>query len=346
MPHRRVPPGLGRGVATRRRPVPGLAAPPSFGWAMEPARRLRPLPDGVGGARARSGLGHRRRHPRQLPPQPQDPGGRVPQALCAVRQPVADPALGDRRAGHAALRRGGAARRGGGRAVADRRAPPAVRRRPDPQPRRAGPPRRRRLPGPRRPRAGFARARWRPGARGRCLHATLVRAVPVAALPGRPAPGRRAIAGDLGRRTGGAGADAQRLEAGPSSGNRSTAMNRRSLAAALVALPFLAAAAMAQAQARPARPIKMVVPFTPGDGPDVLARLIGDKIGERLGQPVIVDNKPGASAQIGPALVAKAAPDGYTLGVGLVTNLALAPHTHKTLPYDPLKDFAPVALGA
>jgi tripartite-type tricarboxylate transporter receptor subunit TctC len=123
-------------------------------------------------------------------------------------------------------------------------------------------------------------------------------------------------------------------------------MKRRSLAAAMVALPFLFTAPWAFAQAWPSRPIKMIVPYTPGDGPDVLARLIGEKIGERLGQPVVVENRPGASAQIGPALVAKAPPDGYTLGTGLVTNLALAPYTHKTLPYDPLKDFAPVALGA
>jgi tripartite-type tricarboxylate transporter receptor subunit TctC len=123
-------------------------------------------------------------------------------------------------------------------------------------------------------------------------------------------------------------------------------MNRRLIAAALVASSFLLAATSALAQAWPSRPIKMIVPYTPGDGPDVLARLIGEKISERLGQPVIVDNKPGGSAQIGPAMVAKAPPDGYTLGVGLVTNLALAPYTNKTLPYDPLKDFAPVALGA
>lgn len=123
-------------------------------------------------------------------------------------------------------------------------------------------------------------------------------------------------------------------------------MKRRLIAAAAVALPLLFAGSAALAQNWPSRPIKIIVPYTPGDGPDVIARLIGDKISERLGQPVVVDNKPGASGQIGPTLVAKAPPDGYTLGVGLVTNLALAPHTYKNLPYDPLKDFAPVALGA
>lgn len=123
-------------------------------------------------------------------------------------------------------------------------------------------------------------------------------------------------------------------------------MKRRWIAAAAVALPFLFTATSALAQAWPSRPLKMIVPYTPGDGPDVLARLVGEKISERLGQPVLVENRPGGNAQIGPTLVAKAPPDGYTLGVGLVTNLALAPHTHKNLPYDPLKDFAPVALGA
>lgn len=123
-------------------------------------------------------------------------------------------------------------------------------------------------------------------------------------------------------------------------------MKRRWIAAAALALPALLACGSVLAQAWPARPIRIIVPYTPGDGPDVIARLIGNKISERLGQPVVVDNKPGASGQIGLDLTAKAPPDGYTLGVGLVTNLALAPATYKSLPYDPLKDFTPVALGA
>ena len=123
-------------------------------------------------------------------------------------------------------------------------------------------------------------------------------------------------------------------------------MNRRLIAAGALLLPLLWTAPTAMAQAYPSRPIKIIVPYTPGDGPDVIARLIGDKVAERLGQPVVIDNKPGASAQIGPTLTAKAPPDGYTLGVVLVTNLALAAHTYKNLPYDPLKDFTPVALGA
>jgi tripartite-type tricarboxylate transporter receptor subunit TctC len=100
------------------------------------------------------------------------------------------------------------------------------------------------------------------------------------------------------------------------------------------------------AQGYPNRPIKIIVPYTPGDGPDVIARLIGNKISERLGQPVVIDNKAGASGQIGLELTAKSPPDGYTLGVALVTNLALAPSAYKSIPYDTLKDFTPVALGA
>ena len=111
-------------------------------------------------------------------------------------------------------------------------------------------------------------------------------------------------------------------------------MKRRSLAVLGIALPLLgAASAVLAADPFPSRPIKIIVPYTPGDGPDVIARLVGQKISEKLGQPVIVDNKPGASGQIGIEQTAKSPPDGYTMGVGLVTNLALAPATYKTLPY-------------
>src|SRR5690606_19389917 len=94
------------------------------------------------------------------------------------------------------------------------------------------------------------------------------------------------------------------------------------------------------------RPITIIVPYTPGDGPDVTARLTGEKISKSLGQPVVVENKAGASGQLGLSLTAREKPDGYTLGLGLVTNLALAPHAYTSVPYDPLKDFTPVALVA
>ncbi len=124
-------------------------------------------------------------------------------------------------------------------------------------------------------------------------------------------------------------------------------MKRRLIAGAATLLPLLFASFGAvAADPYPTKPIKIIVPYTAGDGPDVIARLIGNKISERLGQPVVIENKPGGSGQIGMDLTAKAPPDGYTMGVGLVTNLALAPHAYKSIPYDPLKDLTPVALGA
>jgi tripartite-type tricarboxylate transporter receptor subunit TctC len=123
-------------------------------------------------------------------------------------------------------------------------------------------------------------------------------------------------------------------------------MKRNWIAALGTVLVLSAPLTSVLAQGYPSRPIRMIVPYTPGDGPDVIARLIGTKISERLGQPVVIDNRAGASGQIGLELTAKSPPDGYTLGVGLVTNLALAPYSYKSIPYDPLKDFTPVALGA
>ena len=109
---------------------------------------------------------------------------------------------------------------------------------------------------------------------------------------------------------------------------------------------LLTFAASAVAQSYPARPIRVIVPFPPGNTADILGRLIGQKLGERLGQQVIVDNRPGASGQLGLEVAARAAPDGYTIAIGQGGNLVVAPHTYKKIPYDPLKDFAPVALLA
>ncbi|MDH2236532.1 tripartite tricarboxylate transporter substrate binding protein [Pigmentiphaga sp. GD03639] len=90
----------------------------------------------------------------------------------------------------------------------------------------------------------------------------------------------------------------------------------------------------------PSRPIKIVVPYTPGTSPDTLSRLLSEKLAARLGQSVVVENKPGAAAAIGTAYVAKAAPDGYTLMMSLNTHV-ITPASRKT-PYDPVKDFAPI----
>ena len=99
-------------------------------------------------------------------------------------------------------------------------------------------------------------------------------------------------------------------------------------------------------QSYPTKPIKVIIPFPPGDAADIMARLIGPKMSARLGQQLVVENRPGASGQIGLGLLRNAPADGYTIGVGQGGNLVVAPHTYKKLPYDPLKDFAPVALLA
>lgn len=102
---------------------------------------------------------------------------------------------------------------------------------------------------------------------------------------------------------------------------------------------------LAHAQAYPGKPIRIIVPFPPGNTMDIMSRLIGPKITERTGQQVIVENRPGASGMLGLDLVAKAPPDGYTIGAGQGGNLTVLPHTSKNCPYDPLKDFVPIAVS-
>jgi tripartite-type tricarboxylate transporter receptor subunit TctC len=94
----------------------------------------------------------------------------------------------------------------------------------------------------------------------------------------------------------------------------------------------------------PSRTIKVVVPLEAGGGTDLLARIIGEKLSEYLHQLVIVDNRPGAGTQIGAEIVARAAPDGYTLLSSSLTTYAFNPSLYKKLPYDPAKDFAPISL--
>ena len=103
--------------------------------------------------------------------------------------------------------------------------------------------------------------------------------------------------------------------------------------------------ALAQAQPYPAKPIRLIVPFPPAETMDVMSRLIGPKLGERLGQPVVIENRPGASGMLGLDLVAKAAPDGYTIGAGQGGNMVILPHTSRNIPYNVLKDFVPIALS-
>lgn len=113
---------------------------------------------------------------------------------------------------------------------------------------------------------------------------------------------------------------------------------------ALAAL--LLAAGVAAAQSYPTRPIRMLVPFAPGGGTDISARVIGQKMSEALGQQVIVDNRTGASGHIAMEIAARAAPDGYTLIMTTVAPMTFSPALFASLPFDPIKDFAPVALAS
>ncbi|HZN25450.1 MAG TPA: tripartite tricarboxylate transporter substrate binding protein [Burkholderiales bacterium] len=109
----------------------------------------------------------------------------------------------------------------------------------------------------------------------------------------------------------------------------------------LAAVAVCAHAQPAKEPAYPVKPIRLVVPYFPGGTPDMQGRRLGEKLRERLGQPVIVDNRPGANASIGMGVVAKAPADGYTLVIAPVGPWAVNPHVYK-LPYDVLADFAPI----
>ena len=116
-------------------------------------------------------------------------------------------------------------------------------------------------------------------------------------------------------------------------------ISRRHATAALLAL---AVAGPVSAQTYPDKPIRIVVGFAPGGFTDVLARLIGQKLSERLGQPVLVENRPGAAGTLGADLVAKAKPDGYTLLLGHSNSNSVAPALYPKLPYDVVRDFTPI----
>ena len=99
------------------------------------------------------------------------------------------------------------------------------------------------------------------------------------------------------------------------------------------------------AQPYPTKPIRFIVPFVPGGGTDITARAIGQKLSEAFGKPVVVDNRPGAGGVIGADIVAKAVPDGYTLLLGSPGPLTINPNLQSKMPYDTLRDFAPVSLA-
>src|SRR3970040_1763275 len=102
----------------------------------------------------------------------------------------------------------------------------------------------------------------------------------------------------------------------------------------------------ALAQKYPTKSIRIIVPQAPGDPCDTFGRLLGQHMSERLGQPLVVDNRPGASGTIGLALAAKAPADGYTFACGQGGNMSVIPHSMKNVPYDAMKDFQPAALLA
>jgi len=118
-------------------------------------------------------------------------------------------------------------------------------------------------------------------------------------------------------------------------------------AAVALAAATWACGALAQdpGPAFPARPVRFVCPFVAGGSGDIFSRTIAQKLTEALGHPVVVDNRPGANGGIGTALVARATPDGHTLLMGSSGPLAVNPVLHKNVPYDPIKDFAPITQG-
>src|SRR5256886_12759819 len=110
--------------------------------------------------------------------------------------------------------------------------------------------------------------------------------------------------------------------------------------AAAMTLALLAAAASAQ---YPTRPVRLLVPNPPGGATDTIARVLAPRLGEALGQPVVVENRPGSNGNLSSELAAKAAPDGYTLLLGQDSPIVISPHLYAKLPIDTLKDLTPVA---
>lgn len=121
-------------------------------------------------------------------------------------------------------------------------------------------------------------------------------------------------------------------------------MRRRALAALTIVAAALAAPATVVAQSYPVKPIRWVVPFPAGGSSDLLARVLAQRVGDDLKQPVVVDNRPGASANIGHEIVARAPADGYTIVMGNSSTLTTNPFLFAKLPFDPIADFAPITM--
>jgi len=117
---------------------------------------------------------------------------------------------------------------------------------------------------------------------------------------------------------------------------------RRSVLCAAAALLSLAAGPLAAQEAFPSKPIRFIVPYAAGGTTDLVARTVGARMAQTLGQPVIIENRAGAGGNIGMDAVAKSAPDGYTVGMGAISTNALNPHIYKKMPFDPRKDFTAI----
>lgn len=122
-------------------------------------------------------------------------------------------------------------------------------------------------------------------------------------------------------------------------------MFKQVIAAATLAVAALPGSHAVAAEAYPSKPVRIIVPFTPGGAADIMTRALGDRLRQQLGQPVIVENKPGAGTVIASDYVAKQAPDGYTLLMA-ASSLGIAPSIYKNVAYDPVKDFTPITLVA
>ena len=120
----------------------------------------------------------------------------------------------------------------------------------------------------------------------------------------------------------------------------------RALTGAALALLALAPDMAAKAQGWPAKPVRLVVPYPPGGSLDQVARALADKMKDGLGQPVLVENRPGAGGNVGTDNVAKSAPDGYSIVMGAVATHAINPALYPKIPYDPVRDFQPITLVA
>ena len=120
----------------------------------------------------------------------------------------------------------------------------------------------------------------------------------------------------------------------------------RIVSAVLLSAGLAGVAPPSQAQSYPSKPIRIVVPYPAGGTSDILARSIGQKLSESLGQPIVIENKPGANGNVGADFVAKSPPDGHTVLLADIGALAISPSVYPTLPFDPTKDFAPVTMVA